>query len=95
MIVPFPSGGPTDVLGRMLAQGRPELKDKLAALGLDAGGGKPLELAASVRAETVRRAEVIHLMRQNGQFSGYKMICTKSEELLLSAFPAATLTRRS
>ena len=36
MIVPFPSGGPTDVLGRMLAQGRPELKDKLAALGLDA-----------------------------------------------------------
>ena len=42
---------------RLLA--RPELKDKLAALGMDAGGSKPQELAASIQAETVRWSEVI------------------------------------
>ena len=94
VIVPFPPGGPTDVLGRMVAQGlprfeavswyalmvpsgtprdvidrlsvetqrlfaRPELKDKLAALGMDAWAGKPQELAAAIQAETVRWADVI------------------------------------
>ena len=42
---------------RLLA--KPELKDKLAALGMDAGGSRPQELAASIQAETVRWAEVI------------------------------------
>lgn len=38
---------------------RPELKDKLAALGMDAATGKPAELAAAIQADTVRWTEVI------------------------------------
>ena len=59
-----PSGTPRDVVDRLSVEtqrlfARPELKDKLAALGMDAGAGKPQELAAAIQAETVRWAEVI------------------------------------
>ena len=59
-----PSGTPRDVVDRLnvetqLLFARPDLKDKLAALGMDAGAGKPQELAAAIQAETVRWAEVI------------------------------------
>ena len=59
-----PSGTPRDVVDRLSVEtqrlfARPDLKDKLAALGMDAGAGKPQELAAAIQAETVRWAEVI------------------------------------
>ena len=59
-----PSGTPRDVIDRLNVKtqrlfARPDLKDKLAALGMDAGAGKPQELAASIAAETVRWADVI------------------------------------
>ena len=59
-----PSGTPRDVVDRLSVEtqrlfARPDLKDKLAALGMDAGAGKPQALAAAIQAETVRWAEVI------------------------------------
>ena len=59
-----PAGTPQSVVDRLNAEttrwfARPELKSKLAALGMDAGGGKPQELAATIQTETVRWAEVI------------------------------------
>ena len=59
-----PAGTPRAVIDRLNAEtnrllAKPELKEKLAALGMDAGGGKPKELAASIQAETVRWADVI------------------------------------
>ena len=59
-----PAGTPRDVIDRLNAEttrllARPEVKDKLAALGLDAAGGKPQELAASIQADTARWAAVI------------------------------------
>jgi len=59
-----PAGTPRDVIDRLNAEttrllARPEIKDKLAALGLDAAGGKPQELAASIQADTARWAAVI------------------------------------
>ena len=59
-----PSGTPRDVVDRLSVEtqrlfARPDLKDKLAALGMDAGAGKPQDLAAAIQAETVRWAEVI------------------------------------
>lgn len=59
-----PAGTPRSVIDRLNAEtnrllAKPELKEKLAALGLDAGGGKPQELAASIQAETQRWAGVI------------------------------------
>jgi tripartite-type tricarboxylate transporter receptor subunit TctC len=59
-----PAGTPRDVVDRLNAEttrllARPEIKDKLAALGLDAAGGKPQELAASIQADTARWAAVI------------------------------------
>ena len=59
-----PAGTPQAAIDRLNAEttrlfARPELKDKLAALGMDASSGKPQELAASIQAETVRWAEVI------------------------------------
>jgi tripartite-type tricarboxylate transporter receptor subunit TctC len=59
-----PAGTPRDVVDRLNAEttrllARPEIKDKLAALGLDAAGGKPQELAAAIQADTARWAAVI------------------------------------
>jgi len=59
-----PASTPRDVIDRLNAEttrllARPEIKDKLAALGLDAAGGKPQELAASIQADTARWAAVI------------------------------------
>ena len=59
-----PSGTPRDAVDRLSLEtqrlfARPDLKDRLAALGMDAGAGKPQELAAAIQAETVRWAEVI------------------------------------
>ena len=59
-----PSGTPRDVVDRLSVEtqrlfARPDLKDKLAAMGMDAGAGKPQDLAAAIQAETVRWAEVI------------------------------------
>jgi tripartite-type tricarboxylate transporter receptor subunit TctC len=59
-----PAGTPRDVIDRLNTEttrllARPEIKDKLAALGLDAAGGKPQELAASIQADTARWAAVI------------------------------------
>lgn len=59
-----PSGTPRDVVDRLSVEtqrlfARPDLKDKLAALGMDAGAGKPQDLAAAIQVETARWAEVI------------------------------------
>lgn len=59
-----PAGTPQAVIDRLDAEtikllAQPQLKEKLAALGMDAAGGKPQELAAAIRAETQRWAEVI------------------------------------
>ena len=59
-----PAATPRDVIDKLSTQtqrlfARPDLKDKLAALGMDAGAGKPQELAASIAAETARWADVI------------------------------------
>ncbi|MDP3797854.1 MAG: tripartite tricarboxylate transporter substrate binding protein [Polaromonas sp.] len=59
-----PAGTPRPVIDRLNAEttrlfARPELKDKLAALGMTPAAGKPSDLAATIQAETVRWAEVI------------------------------------
>jgi tripartite-type tricarboxylate transporter receptor subunit TctC len=59
-----PAGTPRAVIDRLNAETnrlltKPEIKEKLAALGMDAGGSKPQELAASIQAETRRWAGVI------------------------------------
>jgi tripartite-type tricarboxylate transporter receptor subunit TctC len=59
-----PAGTPRSVIDKLNTEtnrlfGKPELKEKLAALGMEAAGGKPSELAAAIQAETVRWAEVI------------------------------------
>ena len=59
-----PSGTPRNVIDRLSAEttrlfARPELKAKLAAQGMNAGGGSAQQLAASIQAETVRWSEVI------------------------------------
>ncbi len=59
-----PAGTPRAVIDRLNIEtnrllAKPEIRDKLAALGMDAGGSRPQELAASIQAETVRWAEVI------------------------------------
>jgi len=45
------------VTARALA--RPETRERLAALGMDAGGGTPAQLAATVQAETARWTDVV------------------------------------
>ena len=52
-----PSGTPADIVDKLSAEstrvlGRPDIKEKLAAQGMDAGGGAPQQLAATVQAET-------------------------------------------
>lgn len=59
-----PAGTPRPVIDRLNAEttrllARAELKDKLAALGMTPGVGKPQDLAATIQADTVRWAEVI------------------------------------
>ncbi|HSH89982.1 MAG TPA: tripartite tricarboxylate transporter substrate binding protein [Ramlibacter sp.] len=59
-----PAATPPDILNKLNAEtarvlARPEMREKLAALGVDAGGGKPQELAASIQAETARWSDVI------------------------------------
>lgn len=44
-------------ISRLLA--KPETKARLAALGMDAGGGQPAELAARIQAESARWADLI------------------------------------
>jgi tripartite-type tricarboxylate transporter receptor subunit TctC len=59
-----PAGTPREVIDRLNADttrllARPDVKEKLAVLGLDVAGGKPQDLAASIRADTARWSEVI------------------------------------
>ncbi len=59
-----PAGTPPDIIAKLnnattRALARPEIKDKLAALGMETAGGSPQQLAATVQAESVRWAEVI------------------------------------
>jgi tripartite-type tricarboxylate transporter receptor subunit TctC len=59
-----PAGTPQPIIDRLDAEtikllAQPQLKERLAALGMDAAGGKPQELAPAIRTETQRWAEVI------------------------------------
>ena len=59
-----PAGTPREIVDKLNAEtarllAKPELKEKLAALGMDAGGGKPQELAATIQRETARWSDVI------------------------------------
>ena len=59
-----PAGTPRPVIDRLNTEtarllARADLKDKLAALGMTPGAGKPQELAATIQADTMRWAEVI------------------------------------
>lgn len=58
MIVPYPAGGATDFLGRLVAD--PLTRDKLTGIALEPlSGSTPDEFAAFVRAEVVRWAEIV------------------------------------
>jgi tripartite-type tricarboxylate transporter receptor subunit TctC len=59
-----PAATPQAIVDRLNAEtvkllARPDLKEKLAAQGMDAGGGKPQDLASAIQAETQRWSEVI------------------------------------
>jgi tripartite-type tricarboxylate transporter receptor subunit TctC len=59
-----PAGTPRAVIDRLNVEtgklfARPELKEKLAALGMDAATGKPSDLAAAIQADTARWTDVI------------------------------------
>jgi tripartite-type tricarboxylate transporter receptor subunit TctC len=59
-----PAGTPPDIIAKLNAVttrtlARPDIKDKLAAQGMDTAGGSPEQLAATVQAETARWSEVI------------------------------------
>lgn len=59
-----PAGTPAAIVDRLNAESaralaKPAIKEKFAAQGLEPGGGKPQELAATIRTETARWAEVI------------------------------------
>lgn len=59
-----PAGTPRAVIDKLNAEtgklfARSELKEKLAALGMEAAAGKPAELAAAIQADTLRWTEVI------------------------------------
>lgn len=59
-----PAGTPRAVIDKLNAEtgklfATPTLKEKLAALGMDAAPGKPAELAAAIQADTQRWTEVI------------------------------------
>ena len=62
--VVVPAGTPAPVVGRLhqafsRAVKLPEMKERLAALGADAAGGTPDELAAFIRSELAGWAKVI------------------------------------
>lgn len=59
-----PAGTPAAVVDRLNAEStrslaKPAIKEKFAAQGLEPGSGKPQDLAATIRMETARWAEVI------------------------------------
>ena len=59
-----PAGTPREIIDRLNAEvvrllARPELKEKLSALGLDVAGSRPQELAATIQSESARWADVI------------------------------------
>ncbi|OUM02123.1 Bug family tripartite tricarboxylate transporter substrate binding protein [Variovorax sp. JS1663] len=59
-----PAGTPAAIVDRLNAEAarslaKPAIQEKFAAQGLEPGGGKPQELAASIRSETARWSEVI------------------------------------
>jgi tripartite-type tricarboxylate transporter receptor subunit TctC len=59
-----PSGTAPDVVDKIAAEtaralARPELRDKLTALGMQVAAGTPAQLAATIQTETQRWAEVI------------------------------------
>jgi tripartite-type tricarboxylate transporter receptor subunit TctC len=59
-----PAGTPREIVDKLNAEtarllAKPQLKERLAALGMDAGGGKPQELAAAIQRETARWSDVI------------------------------------
>ena len=59
-----PAGTPADVVDRLNAAttrflALPDTRAKLAAQGMDAGGGSAQDLAATIRAETARWSEVV------------------------------------
>jgi len=59
-----PAGTPAAIVDRLNAESvralaKPAIKEKFAAQGLEPGSGKPQELAATIRTETARWAEVI------------------------------------
>jgi tripartite-type tricarboxylate transporter receptor subunit TctC len=63
-----PAGTPADVIEKLSREtsrilALPATREKLTALGMDAGGGSPQQLAATVRAESARWSEVV--TRQN------------------------------
>jgi tripartite-type tricarboxylate transporter receptor subunit TctC len=59
-----PAGTPADVVDKLSAVttrflALPDTRAKLAAQGMDAGGGSAQDLAATIRAETARWSEVV------------------------------------
>ena len=59
-----PAGTPADVIDKLSAAtmrflALPDTRAKLAAQGMDPGGGSPQDLAATVRAESARWSEVV------------------------------------
>ena len=59
-----PAGTPADTVDKLAAEcarilARPDIKDKLAAQGMDAGGGTAQQLAATIRSESARWSEVV------------------------------------
>jgi tripartite-type tricarboxylate transporter receptor subunit TctC len=63
-----PAGTPADVIDKLSRESSrilalPATREKLAALGMDAGGGPPQQLAATIRAESARWSDVV--TRQN------------------------------
>ena len=59
-----PSGTPASVVDKLQSAtaavlAKPDVKEKLSALGFDTGGGKPDALAATIKTETARWADVL------------------------------------
>ncbi len=59
-----PAGTPGAIVDRLNAEStrmlaKPAMKERFASLGLEPGGGKPQEIAATIQAESARWAEVI------------------------------------
>ena len=59
-----PAGTPAEIVERLNAEtarmfARPDFREKLQALGVDAGSGRPAELTAMISAETARWADLI------------------------------------